>query len=182
VTLLIGAAFDHLFATFERTAFRLEVRESYGGVDYERSPLRRFLAGEPEDMAYLRPWLDNVRVFTAAGRRMSRVRVVSEPHSDYTRFALRNCRYNIEAGENIRYLGRDQAADLPSYDWWLFDDDRLYLMHFSDADEFLGAEQVTDADTVAAHRGWRDLAWLRATPYTEYVERSTGAEQRTAGT
>ena len=35
---------------------------------------------------------------------MTRVRVVSEPHDDYTRFLLDLARINVAAGEDIRYL------------------------------------------------------------------------------
>ena len=38
---------------------------------------------------------------------MERVRVVSEPHSDYTRFGIDLARrLNVPAGEDIRYLPR----------------------------------------------------------------------------
>lgn len=42
MTRLVGEDFFNLFRTFEHTAYRLEVRESY----YEKEQLSQFLAGE----------------------------------------------------------------------------------------------------------------------------------------
>lgn len=49
-----GAEFRQLFRSFTYTAFRLEVRDRYN-VGYEAESVRRFLAGEPDDL----PWLQN---------------------------------------------------------------------------------------------------------------------------
>ena len=68
--------FGRLFETFEHTAFRLEVRDHYNDPD-EAAPLRKFLAREPDDLAWFQDWLALVRAATAEGRRFSRVRVVS---------------------------------------------------------------------------------------------------------
>ena len=59
---------------------------------------------------------------------MSRVHVVSEPVSDYVRFELLHVYpANVEAGEDVRILGRAKAEAQPGPscdgDFWLFDDD-----------------------------------------------------------
>ena len=72
---------------FEHTAFRLETRERYAD-DEEQEPLRRFLAGEPADDGWFMDWYEAIQALTADGRRMERVRVVTEPASDYTRFGI----------------------------------------------------------------------------------------------
>jgi len=168
VTLLLGADFSALFDTYEHTAFRLEVRDSYLGVGYEQEPFRKWQAGEPEDMEWRRDWLDGIRRRSAEGRTMSRVRIVSLPATDYVRFSYRNCADNIAAGEDIRYLARDDAADLPPYDFWLFDSTRLFRMHFNDVNEFLGAEPVDNPGAVADHVRLGDEAWSRATRYQDF--------------
>jgi uncharacterized protein DUF6879 len=177
MSLLTGADLRRLFTTFEHTAFRLEVRESY----YEREQLAQFLAGGPVDLSDMDGWLGLVVKARVAGKRFERVRVVSRPHSDYTRFGLWLCAYNTQAGEDIRYLDRAAAAYLPGHDYWLFDSSQLYLMHFSDADELLGAELVEDADRVVEHNRFRDAAWHRATPYPEYVKADARAVERPTG-
>lgn len=180
MTLLTGEDFEQLFATFEHTAFRLEVRERYNGIDYEVEPLRQFLAGQPVDLAFAQAWFDLMRSHRAAGRRIERVRVVSRPHSDYTRYALWLCQYNTEAGEDIRYLDRAHAGGLPNEDYWLLDSSRLYVLRFDDDDNLLGAEQIEDAASVVVqHCFWRDAAWHYAIPYPQYFE-ATGAVERPA--
>jgi hypothetical protein len=177
MTLLIGGDLRRLFTTFEHTAFRLEVRESY----YEHVQLGQFLAGEQVDLSDMDGWLGLMVKLRVQGKRIERVRVVSRPHSDYTRFGLWLCAYNTQAGEDIRYLDRDRADGLPGHDYWLFDSHRLYRMHFTNEDELLGAELVEDADEVVKHNAWRDRAWHRAIPYPDYLKVDPGAVQRPAG-
>jgi Family of unknown function (DUF6879) len=177
MALLTGADLRQLFTTFEHTAFRLEVRESY----YEREQLGQFLAGGPVDLSDMDGWLGLIVKARVAGKRITRVRVVSTPHSDYTRFGLWLCAYNTRAGEDIRYLDREAATDLPDHDYWLFDSSRLYRMHFTDTDELLGAELVEDAAAVVEHNRWRDVAWHQAVPYPEYMKADAGAVEHPTG-
>jgi hypothetical protein len=102
-----------------------------------------------------------IREASSEGRWFRRVRVVSIPLTDYTRWGYVFSRHNNAAGEDIRYLARDQAqaAGLPNHDYWLFDSRRLALMHFSDDDRFIGAEIISDPAVVVEHSYWRDVAW-----------------------
>lgn len=103
-----------------------------------------------------------IRAATADGRRFARVRVVSVPLTDYSRFGVYCSRYTNDAGEDIRYLARDRAADLPDYDYWLFDSRKLVKMHFDAAENFLGGEVIDDPVEIVQHNYWRDAAWHRA--------------------
>lgn len=168
--LLTAEDFRRLCETFEHTAFRLETHDRYVDEE-EQEPLRRFLAGEPPDDAWFMDWYEAVEQIVAEGRRMERVRVVSEPHSDYTRFGMDLARrLNIPSGEGIRYLPRHRAKelDLPGEDFWLFDSSGVTVLHF-DGDMLLGAELVTDPAEVLKRRQWRDVAWQHAIPLGEYV-------------
>jgi hypothetical protein len=168
--LLTGEEFRRLCETFEHTAFRLETRERYVD-DEEREPIRRFLAGEPPDDAWFMDWYDAVEQLVAEGRRMERVRVVSEPHSEYTRFGIDLARrLNVPSGEAIRYLPRYRAEELalPDEDFWLLDSSRVLTLHF-DGDVLLGAELVTDPAEVIKRSYWRDAAWHYAVPVAEYA-------------
>ncbi len=180
MALLIGEDLRLLFTTFEHTAYRLEVRERYG-VGYETEPVRQFLAGEQVDLGYMGTWLALMTALTAEGKRVERVRVVSRPYSNYTRYGLWLCRYNVESGEDIRYLTREEPSGLPGHDYWLFDSSRLYLMHFDDTDDLLGAELVEDPAIVVRHCFWRDAAWHHAVPHAEYVKAAGFAGERPAG-
>jgi hypothetical protein len=113
-------------------------------------------------MSWFDGWLAMIRQATAAGRRFARVRVVSLPLTDYSRFGLYCSGYTTAAGEDIRYLRRDDAADLPDYDYWLFDSRLLVRMRFAADETFLGGEVIEDAGEIVRHNYWRDVAWHRA--------------------
>lgn len=172
-TLLTGDAFDALFRRFERTAQRLETRDSYA-VSREVDAVAAFNCGQWDEAAFRaerQTFLASVRDATAAGRRRQRVRVVPDPLTDYLRFELRISRDNVWAGEDIRYLNRQEAdhIGLPDHDFWLFDGERLALMYFTADDHLLGAQVVTDPSVVAQHAQWLALAAQHATPYVDYL-------------
>jgi hypothetical protein len=141
----------------------LEARDDYD-ASYERQSFERFLAGNPDDLAWLQSWLDVLRTAAAQGRRYKRVRVVTVPLTDYSRFGVWCARFMNEAGEDIRYITRDIAATigLPTYDYWLFDSSKLVKMHFDEANKFLGGEVVDDPAEIVQHNYWRDVAWHHA--------------------
>jgi hypothetical protein len=118
-----------------------------------------------------------VRAATQAGRLFARVRVVSTPLSDYSRFGLWLADHTCAAGDDIRYLARDQAdaAGLPQHDYWLFDSRKLVMMRFGEDDRFVGAEVVEDPAAIVQHNYWRDAARHLATRQNEFV---TQHEQR----
>jgi len=168
--LLQAEAFDNLFRTFGRTAFHLELQDSYHTPE-EAGPFDRFLRGEPDDFAWHEPWLQLVREVASTGRRMTRVRVVSLPHGEYTRWGLTVASLNIKAGEEIRWLPRQLAADmvLPADDYWLFDDDRVVFTVFEPTGRFAGGAQTCDPVIVDHCRQARDRVWALAVPHARYV-------------
>ncbi len=112
-----------------------------------------------------------VRDATTAGRLFSRVRVVSRPLTEYSQFGLWAARHTCEAGDDIRYLNRDKAdaAELPKYDFWLFDSRKLVLMEFDEDDCFLRAEVVEEPAAIVEHNYWRDAARHHAITRDEFV-------------
>lgn len=146
---------------FEHSAFRLETRDSYAAPS-EAAAFAQFLAGEEPDMGWFQNWLGSIRTTTGDGRTFRRVRVVSVPLSDYVRFSVGVAELANEAGEDIRYVARQDAAGLPEFDYWLFDSRTVGKMHFDDEDEFLGVELIDDPATVVELNYQRDAAWHRA--------------------
>jgi hypothetical protein len=112
----------------------------------------------------MQSWLDMLREATAEGRRFARVRVVSMPLTDYSRFGVWCAQFTNAAGEDIRYLPRDkaEAVGLPNDDYWLFDSRLLVRMHFDDNDAFLGGEIIEDPTEIVRYNYWRDAAWHHA--------------------
>lgn len=136
----------------------MEVRDHYA-ASYEGESLRRFLAGEPDDLPWMQSWLVMLREAVAAGRRFGRVRVVTLPLTDYSRFGVWCASFTNDAGEDIRYLPREAAGELPDHDYWLFDSRTLVRMHFDTDGGFQGGELVEDATAIVLHNYWRDAAW-----------------------
>lgn len=168
--LLQGEAFFARFHEVAHRAFHLEVEDSYDTPD-EAGPFAAFLAGEPDDLAWHRPWLDLVAAVVASGRTVDRVRVVSVPHVDYTRWGLTITPHNIAAGEEIRWLPRDHDAadDLPADDFWLLDEDRVMFTVFEPGGRFAGGALTHDPRIVGYCRAVRDRLWAAAVPHDEYV-------------
>jgi hypothetical protein len=112
----------------------------------------------------MQSWLDMLRETTAEGRRFARVRLVSLPLTDYSRFGVWCAQFTGGAGEDIRYLERAkaEAAGLPNHDYWLFDSRLLVRMHFDQTDRFLGGEVVEEPAEVVQANYWRDTAWHHA--------------------
>lgn len=50
--------FTELFTRFDREAIHLEMRDSYGTA-IELPHLAKWVAGEPDDLEWLRPWCDH---------------------------------------------------------------------------------------------------------------------------
>lgn len=160
------------FDEFEHTAFRLEVRDHYAAAG-EDIAFQQFVAGEPVDPGWRRTWLTMIRKAAASGRTFRRVRVVSIPLTDYSRFGILCSGMANAAGEDIRYLQRDEADELglPNHDYWLFDSHILVKLHFDDADNLLDGELVTDPKGIVDANRWRDIAWHHAWLRETFVTR-----------
>jgi hypothetical protein len=146
----------------------LETRDQYKSTN-EDAALRQFVAGVAPEMNWFTDWLTKIKTATAQGRRFARVRVVTRPLTDYSRFGIFCAGYTTKAGEDIRYLDRADAASLPDYDYWLFDSRRLIRMHFDREENFLGGEAIDDAAVIVEHNYWRDAAWHSAIRRDEFA-------------
>lgn len=153
-----------------RRAFHLEVQDAYSTPD-EAGPFALFLAGRPDDLEWHRPWLDLVRDVTASGVAVDRIRAISVPHGDYTRWGLSLAPHNIAAGEDIRWLPRRLVEDsqLPADDFWLLDDHRVMFTVFEPGGRFADGAFTSDATIAAYCRSVRDDLWPIAISHHEYA-------------
>ncbi|GAB3174281.1 hypothetical protein GCM10027059_46280 [Myceligenerans halotolerans] len=157
-----GPEFAELFRTFEHTAFRLELRDTYNSPS-EQEPLRRFRETGVVDQSNRSAWLGLVAESTRAGRTWRRVRVVTLPLTEYSDWGLRLAEATVAAGDDIRYLERDDAVGLPDFDYWLFDSRKVAKMHFDEGDgRFIGFEIIEDPSVVVELNYQRDAAWHHA--------------------
>lgn len=163
---------DELLDTFERDAFHLELKDEYRAA-YEDGPVAKWLNGEPDDFAWMRPWTERVQSAAEAGKTVRRVRVITEPLSDYIRWEHSVTHLNQEAGEDIRWLPRhllpeDLEFPVAGNDWWLFDDRQVTVGYFYDDLRVKGSELVTAPAVVADCIRVRDRLWSIAIPHSEY--------------
>ncbi|WP_433725850.1 DUF6879 family protein [Nocardia sp. CA-129566] len=169
-----NAAFPDLFATVKSRAFHLETRDDYASAS-ETESLSRFRADETTDVGgeWFANWSNLIRSTTGRGVAVQRVRIVSEPHTLYTRYLLALAKHNTAAGEDIRYLAR-HAADpeaAASEDFWVLDDDRVAFSLFDDNEYWVGSALTDDPKIVAHARSIRDRMWVAATRFEEYVSK-----------
>lgn len=154
---------------FHRTAFRLEVRDSYA-VASDGGDFARYLAGEPApDAARKNAWLDTLRAERRAGKIRQWVHVVHGPLSDYLRFEMEwGYLPNIAAGAQVRILDlaeQPRPSSLVDEEFWLLDNDAALIMHYDDDGQFTGAEPSENLDR---YRRARDAAWNSAVPFADY--------------
>jgi hypothetical protein len=162
--------FGRLFTGVRRSWFRLETLQHYDAIS-ERHSFAAFLRGEPIDTTP-GPWQQMIRRHVDADRQLSRVHVVEEPLSDYIRFELEVYAPNVAAGEDVRLIPVATGTwpkDVPRHDFWLFDDERLWLMDYDVNDAFQAARLVDDPAVIDQHRRWRDSALAQSIPLADYA-------------
>jgi hypothetical protein len=170
---ITSARRDNLIGTFKRTAIHLETRDVCA-TNIEKDRFRQWLAGQPlnpaDEAEWWRPWLTMMRKNMDAGKKMRRLRIVSEPVTDYIKFEWLDTKKLVSAGEEVRWLPRRHVSTLllPGNDFWLFDDETVVFTHFSGDGNVLGYELDTDPDVVGRCMATFEAAWPMAIPHDEY--------------
>ena len=165
---------DPPFATLLRacssSAVHLEMRDSY---DCDDPWFQAWLAGDQEGFRRRlapRPWLDLIAEVTGRGVEVRRVRIVTEPVTDYIRFEHATTASSITAGEQIRWLPRHLATGLllPTNDFWVFDGRQAQFNYSSGRGELLLTRLSPDPAIAAQCAAAFEAAWERAVPHQEY--------------
>lgn len=163
-----------LLTTFRREAVHLEMRDVYA-TDIEKDRFETWLRGEPLDpeaeVEWWRPWFELMKRNNEAGKTLRRLRIVSEPVTDYIRFEWLDAAQLVRAGEDVRWLPRRNASKLllPGNDFWMFDCQTVAFTHFSGDGHVLDREMTTDPAVVAACAAAFEEAWKIAIPHHEYT-------------
>ncbi|KIQ66687.1 hypothetical protein TR51_04100 [Kitasatospora griseola] len=169
----MATAVREQLAKAQRSAVHLEMRDSYMLDDPE---FIAWQSGKRLDPAaresWWRSWLDVVVEATGRGVNMRRLRVISEPVTDYIRYEYDVTFPNVAAGEDVRWLPRSRTGDLllPGLDGWVMDDKVVVLHHFTGNGQWAegGMEVRHDPELAKRYLAAYDLAWERATPHAEY--------------
>ncbi|MGH3919018.1 MAG: DUF6879 family protein, partial [Pseudonocardiaceae bacterium] len=106
----------------------------------------------------------------ALSQRIRRVRVVTVPHVDYTRWGLTVAEHNSAAGEDSRWQPRHliDSDALAADDFWRFDDERVLFTVFEPGGRYAGGAATTDPVIVARCCAVRDVVWQTAIPHRDY--------------
>jgi hypothetical protein len=161
-------AFD-LIRAAEHTAYHLELRDSYTPDDPDWLDWQAGVRFDPAER--WASFADLVRDTVARGVSMRRVRIVSEPVTEYIRFEYDvTAAHNVAAGEEVRWLPRASAAGLlvPAEDFWVCDGKMLLWNHFAGDGSWVGEERSDNLEHARLCAASFEAAWERAIPHAKY--------------
>jgi hypothetical protein len=166
--IISGERLGGLFRDFRHSAFRLETLQTYTMAS-EQPGLDRFLAGQARPEGHNAGWTATVRANIAAGKSMTRVKVVRRPFTDYTRFLFEwAIPGNVEAGEDYRIIDiTDRTTELPEQDFWIFDGDAVALLNF-EPDGTLRDRELVSPSELNTYLSWQKLALSESVPFVDY--------------
>jgi hypothetical protein len=151
-----------------REVLKIELRDNY---TIDAANLALWRAG---DLDALRASYEASRPLHALDRTRGevfrRVRVVSEPLSDYQRMAVTFSHVGVEEGEDLRWLPRRlvSAVPLPGNDAFVLDGETAVFNLIGGSDERAGAQMSRDPDVVKFCRDAFEIAYSLAIPHGEY--------------
>ncbi|MGW1185880.1 DUF6879 family protein [Streptomyces drozdowiczii] len=166
--------FAELLAQCTTSAVHLETRDVYA-VDEEDQDLKAWRAGElaglSERSSWWGPFHDAVAAASARGVSVRRARVISTPATEYIRFEHACTPRNLSAGEEVRWLPRDQAVGLllPAHDLWLFDGRLIRWHHFAGDGTHLHDVLDDRADIAEQTDAVFRAVWERAVRHEEFT-------------
>ena len=168
---LTNEKFSDLFDSYQRSAFRLEVLQTYTIPD-EQPHLQAFLAGQAMPAGHNADWHQEVAANIAAGKTIQRAKVMNRPLTDYLRY---QCAWsipgNIAAGEDYQIIDTTDVSlaelGLPEQDFWLFDQEKVVQLNYEPDGSFTHAEIVDDPD-LNQYLRWRDIALKHGISFNEW--------------
>lgn len=149
------------FETFERYAFRLEALPQYL-VEDERESFMHFQK-TGEIIPHNSGWTKLVAANTKAGKKMERLRLLSEVPTDYERYELQ-IYSGPEGGEVIRTALRKQYEAEYTYDFWFFDDQWIAQVYYEADGTFIKFDvRTATKEEKRAYEHWYAV-FEKATP------------------
>ncbi|WP_240487264.1 DUF6879 family protein [Actinomadura flavalba] len=161
-------SFADLLNSTTRSVVHLEARDTY----------------DPNDPAFVKwqndgdtsfdwdGWIELVGGAVKRGVRFRRLRIVSEPVSDYIRWEHAISYGNVAAGEELRWLPRHLAFDLPHpvADYFMYDQ-RLVAYNFTAGDgvDTGRMKYVADPRQIVPVVGMFEMLWERGIPHADYT-------------
>lgn len=166
---------DDFFASFARSAWRLETLPAYGTAKTDPAFAAYLNLGHLsplEERPRAQAWLAAVRRATAEGKRIGRVHVLSQPLSDYLRYELATYFENEAAGEIVRIADvspQRRHASL-TRDFWLLDDQLALLMDYDAEGRFLSLTPSRDPAVLRRCRQRQEMALACSVKLQDYLQ------------
>ncbi|MFG2385032.1 DUF6879 family protein [Streptomyces avermitilis] len=167
--------FNDLLEAARHSAVHLEMRDAYGVGDEDADFNEWHRSGNRDSdpsSPYWAPWVDLISRARGRGVTVRRARIVSEPVTDYIRYEHAGTPVNIQAGEQVRWLPRRNAADLmlPGCDLWIFDGAQVLFNHFTGSGDWADPplELRTEPGIVKQCADAFEAVWERAIPHDQY--------------
>lgn len=154
--------------TSTRHLLKLELRDNYASDAATFQVWRD--SGAEAARGTLRAYAEQVRAQVASGRVSRRVKVISEPPSEYMRHAYDVAGLLVDAGQDIRWLPRTATSDLflPGNDMFVLDGHAVMFNVFDGADEWTVTQYDDGPEFVAQCVEAFEAAWKRSVPHREY--------------
>ncbi|GAA2616064.1 hypothetical protein SMC26_09615 [Actinomadura fulvescens] len=148
---------------------KLELRDAYA---VDAVLLDAWRAGDPQGVvsSFVESWADGVREDFERGQRTRRIRVVSEPLSEYQRYLFDVQTPAVEAGEDIRWLPRRLTSSLllPGNDMFVLDGDCLVFNVLGGDNQRAEIQFSDDPAMVKSCRDAFEAAWSVSIRHREY--------------
>lgn len=166
---LTYSQFQNLTASIKHSAVHLETRDAYG-TETELPHMAKWAAGEPDDLDWLQDWCTKVRGHVEQGRSVRRAKIVSEPLSDYQRWAHTLTGPMVDAGEDIRWVPRRSVSSIciPGNDFYVLDDEQVVFLHYAGSGLNTALTLCTDPADVEMCRTAFERVWALSVPHRDY--------------
>jgi len=123
--------FGRYFTDFKSSATRIETLPVYD-APHEKEDFAHYLTGAPLPPDRNAEWSGNIRECVASGKYMGRIHIIDHVLNPYLQFEI-DWYYAINgaAGEDIRFIFRENVPDVVYTDTWLFDDEIVLDMSYT---------------------------------------------------
>ncbi|GLZ37793.1 DUF6879 family protein [Actinokineospora sp. NBRC 105648] len=161
--------FGRLFVEFSKSATRIETLPGYA-VAEEREYFDHYLAGKPLPPERNEAWVANIRACVADGKYLGRVHIIDHTLSPYLQFEI-DWYYAVNgaAGEDIRFIYREDVPEVVHTDTWLFDDHTVVDLSYDTDGRLLYINQNDDpVRREQARAAWREFH-ARSFPLSELL-------------
>ena len=140
------------------SATRIETLDAYT-VPEERDNLKLYATGASLPPDRNEEWAANIRECVAAGKYMGRVHIIDHKLTPYLQFEI-DWYYAINgaAGEDIRFIFREDVPEVTYTDTWIFDDEKVVDLSYDTEGSLLYVNQNEDPRRLEqARTAWREF-------------------------